>query len=58
MAATPKPMRKEIKKRTSSLNKMYKSDPDMKKAGISKHEVKHMKKEDKKDVKKIVKSGH
>jgi len=56
MAATSKPVRKAIKKRITSLNKFYKSDPDVKISGMGKTEIKHMKKEDKPSVKKIVKS--
>lgn len=52
---TPKPLRKEIKKRVSGLREMYKKDPDVKKSGMGKAEIRNMKKNDLSDVKKIVK---
>jgi hypothetical protein len=54
MAATPKPLRKEIKKRVSSTKELYKS-ADAKKAGFHKNEVREMKKQDKSGIKKTVK---
>ncbi len=58
MAATPKPVRKEGKKILKGLSKMYKEDPDVKKAKFHPQEMKAMKKEDKKDVKRIGKAHH
>ncbi len=52
MAATPKPVRNQAKKILKGLNKMYKTDPDVKKAKFHHQEIRSMKKEDKKDVKK------
>lgn len=54
MAATAKPLRKEIKKRISSTKKLYSSE-DAKKESFHPEAVRQMKKADKSDVKKIVK---
>jgi hypothetical protein len=53
MAATPKPLRKEIKKRVKSTGKLYKT-PDAK-AGFNKQQIRAMKKSDRPAIKKVVK---
>ncbi len=55
MAATPKPARMKQKKALTGLNTMYKKDPDVKLAKFHPQEIKAMKKEDKKHVKKNIK---
>lgn len=52
MATTPKPLRKEIKKRVKHTHALYK-EKDAK--GFKPQEVKKMKKEDRVNVKRIVK---
>lgn len=52
MAATPKPMRNEIKSRVKNTQKLYK-EPDAK--HFHKQEIKAMKKSDRPAVKKTVK---